>query len=73
MGATMHFHTFPVLIALRSWCYWVLSVNYFYDQIVHHLFITTDYDPYDVLWVVHLVLEDMGSLVASSGIMLRNI
>ena len=34
-----------------------------YDQIVIHHYITSDYDPYDALLVVHLVLEDMGAMI----------
>jgi hypothetical protein len=30
-----------------------------YVQIVIYHYFTSDHDPYDVLWVVHLVLEDM--------------
>ena len=30
-----------------------------YDQIFIHPYYTYDYDSYDVLWVDHLVLEDM--------------
>ena len=46
-----------------SWCLWELSVFALYDQIVIHYYITSDHDPYDVLWVVHLVLEDMGEVL----------
>jgi hypothetical protein len=31
----------------------------FYVQIVIHHYLTSDHDPYDVLWVVRLVLKDM--------------
>jgi hypothetical protein len=33
-----------------------------YVQIVIHHYFTSDHDPYDVLWVVRLVLEDMGEV-----------
>jgi hypothetical protein len=33
-----------------------------YAQIVIHHYFTSDHDPYDILWVVRLVLEDMGEV-----------
>jgi hypothetical protein len=33
-----------------------------YIQIFIHHYFTSDHDPYDVLWVVRLVLEDMGEV-----------
>ena len=43
-------------------CYWVLLEKYYCVQIVHHLFITSDHDLFYVLWVVTLVLENMGAV-----------
>ena len=34
-----------------------------YDQIVIHPYFTSDHDPYDVLLVDHLVVEDMGEVL----------
>ena len=48
--------TLWVLITLCNWCYWVLSVTICYERFVHHIFITSDHDPYFVSWVVRLVL-----------------
>jgi hypothetical protein len=33
-----------------------------YVQIVIYHYFTSDHDPYDVLWVVRLILEDMGEV-----------
>ena len=38
-------------------------MNPLYDQIVIHPYITTELDPYDVLWVVCVVLEDMEEVI----------
>jgi hypothetical protein len=41
-----------------EWNRWIK----FYIQIVIYHYFTSGHDPYDVLWVVRLVLEDMGEL-----------
>jgi hypothetical protein len=33
-----------------------------YVQIVIYYYFTSDHDPYDILWVVRLVLENMGEV-----------
>ena len=43
-------------------CYWVLLEKYHCVQIGCHLFITSDHDLFYVLWVVTLVLENMGAV-----------
>ena len=57
------FHFYGCELPLRSWCLWELSVFALYDQIVIHPYITSDYDSYDVFWVDHLVLEDIGEVL----------
>lgn len=52
-----------VLITSCSWCLGELLVKDCYVQIVNHIFIATDHDPYDELWVVPFVLEDMGEVL----------
>jgi hypothetical protein len=41
-----------------EWNYWIKV----YVQIVIYHYFTSYHDPYDVLWVVRLVPEDMGEL-----------
>jgi hypothetical protein len=54
--------TFPVLITLVvdaiEWNHWIKV----YVQIVIYHYFTSSHYPYDVLWVVRLVLEDMGEV-----------
>ena len=42
-----------------EWNHWIIV----YVQIVIHYHIISDLDPYDVVWVVRLVLEDMGEVM----------
>jgi hypothetical protein len=41
-----------------EWNHWIKV----YIQIIIYHYLTFDHDPYDVLWVVRLVLEDMGEV-----------
>jgi hypothetical protein len=38
------------------------TIELSYIQIVIYHYFTSGHDPYDVLWVVRLVLEDMGEV-----------
>jgi hypothetical protein len=40
---------------------WNRWIKVYVHIVIYHYF-TSDYDPYDILWVVQLVLEDMGEV-----------
>ena len=48
-----------IVVDACEWNHWIIV----YVQIVIHYHIIFDLDPYDVLWVVRLVLEDMGEVM----------
>ena len=48
-----------IVVDACEWNHWIIV----YVQIVIHYHIIFDFDPYDFLWVVRLVLEDMGEVM----------
>ena len=48
-----------IVVDACEWNHWIIV----YVQIVIHYHIIFDIDPYDVFWVVCLVLEDMGEVM----------
>ena len=48
-----------IVVDACEWNHWIIV----YVHIVIHYHIIFDLDPYDVLWVVRLVLEDMGEVM----------
>ena len=49
-----------IVVDACEWNHWIIV----YVQIVIHYHIIFDIDPYDVLCVVHLVLEDIGEVMS---------
>jgi hypothetical protein len=47
-----------LVVDATEWNRWIKV----YVQIVTYCYFISDHDPYDVLWVVRLVLEDMGEV-----------
>jgi hypothetical protein len=47
-----------IVVDAIEWNHWIKV----YVQIIIYHYFTSDYDPYDVLWVVRFVLEDMGEV-----------